>query len=122
MNVLRKLGGLLVVMLVMVAVFTLGGCRQAPSRRVLSLAQIEIVGYGVVEVPEGIEVIHHQLVSPEENRIILTFNKELDPAQGLELLMFAEGAVQFVYSLQLQGAISCPMTHLTYKRLTSMGG
>lgn len=96
MNVLRKLGGLLVVMLVMVAVFTLGGCRQAPSQRVLGLAQLEISGYGVVEVPEGVEVIHRNWVHPE-NRIVLTFNKELDPKQDLELLMFILGRLGVVY-------------------------
>ncbi|MBT9143971.1 MAG: hypothetical protein DDT29_02385 [Dehalococcoidia bacterium] len=96
MNVLRKLGGLLVVMLVMGAVFTLGGCRQAPSQRVLGLAQLEISGYGVVEVPEGVEVIHRNWVHPE-NRIVLTFNKELDPKQDLELLMFILGRLGVVY-------------------------
>ncbi|MBT9137166.1 MAG: hypothetical protein DDT34_02253 [Firmicutes bacterium] len=99
MNLQRKLGGLLLATLVIGAMFTLGGCRQAPSRRVLGLAQIEISGYGVVEVPEGVEVIHRNWVHPE-NRIVLTFNKDLDPKQDLELLMFITGRTVVVYPFE----------------------
>lgn len=96
MNVQRNLGGLLVLTLLTGALLTLGGCRQAPSQRGLGLLQIEISGYGVVEVPEGVKVIHRNWVHPN-NRIVLTFSKELDPKQALELLLFAIGNVAVVY-------------------------
>lgn len=86
----------MVVALVIGAMFKLGGCRQAPSQSVLGLEQIEISGYGVVEVPEGVEVVHRNWVHPE-NRIVLTFSKELDPKQALELLLFRGGSVAVVY-------------------------
>jgi len=99
MNLRSKLGKLLIVTLVIGTIFTLVGCRQAPFQRVLRLAQIEVSGYGIVEMPEGVAVIHRNWVHPD-NRIVLTFNRELDPNQGLELLMFTGGDPQVVYPLQ----------------------
>jgi len=53
MNLLRKLGVLLVLTTVTAMVFALGGCQMAPSQSTLSLAKIEISGYGAVECRRG---------------------------------------------------------------------
>lgn len=62
----------------------------------LQLVKIEISGYGLIKIPEGVSVVHRNWVHPE-NRIELTFNKEIDPKQETELLLFQNGMIGVVH-------------------------
>jgi len=67
-SLLRRLGVLLVLTTVTATVFALGGCQMAPAQSTLGLAKIEISGYGAVEAPDGVEVMHRS-GPPSENSI-----------------------------------------------------
>lgn len=67
----------------------------------LNLLKLGISGYGIAKVPEGVAVVHHNWNHPH-NRIELTFEKELDPGQEIELLLFQGGQIINVHSEHTQ--------------------
>jgi len=67
-----------------------GRCLRAPAP--LNLLKLGISGYGVAEVPKRVAVVHHNWSHPH-NRIELTFEKELDPGQEVEILLFQSGQI-----------------------------
>ncbi|MBS3985719.1 MAG: hypothetical protein KGZ66_08985 [Selenomonadales bacterium] len=98
MALTKRFGVLFIVTIVAVAALVAGGCRQAPSQKGLAVTRLEISGYGIVEVPEGVEVLHRNLLQPSEDiAITFTFNKELDPNNSCEILLFSGGSAVVAY-------------------------
>ena len=116
MNLRRKLGGLLLLTMVSAAIFALGGCLSAPSQKELAITRLEISGYGAVEVPQGVEVIHRNLLHPSEGipqtTIAFTFNKELDPNNNCEILLLSGGSIAVAYP-----ALATPKQKYFYYRI-----
>jgi len=116
MTLRKRFGVLLIVTIVTATALIAGGCRQAPSQKGLAITRLEISGYGTVDVPAGVEVIHRNLLHPGEdiakNTIALTFNKELDPNNNCEILLFIGGSTAVAYP-----ALATPEQKYFYYRI-----
>lgn len=85
---------IIIALLSIILLSMMGGCQKTPTFGSLKIVKIEIPNYGVVDAPKDIVISWYW--HTYEDKITITFNKDIDTSQETPLFFYGSGIVDTV--------------------------
>jgi len=82
---------IIITLIFLIMLSTMSGCLRAPISRGFKVIEVALPNSGVYDVPKGVKITYYWYSG--EDKIIVTFNKDIDPSQKTPLFFYTNGSV-----------------------------